>query len=326
MNKLFLFIVFSIFSTTISSQDYAVFRLGSTDVSTLSVGDTVYVPVYCDDISDNLILGFELGFSYNDQVIIWNGNPNQQSGITNINPIFTNNPPDWLFNVFNNNFALSWVDPTWMGVSLNSGELLFELVFTYSGGETELVFNYFDLYQNFTFYLIDGCVCNNTISYPAIFHISSNNTILEDAEVIIDSVSIFSDSLGITIFNLIPGDYSFTVKKSGYETQTGLFTLSDSSQIIYVDLDNTANVENITSSDFKIFPNPSNGKFYLKSEIVQITHVEFHVTDLTGRILNRGNFNNISKISFDISRHGRGMYLVHIKSGSMIYSRKVFVK
>ncbi len=326
MNKLFLFIVFSIFCTTISSQDYAVFRLGSTNAYNLSVGDTVYVPVYCDDISDNLIPGFELEFNYNNQVIMWNGTPNQQYGITNINPVFTNSPADWLFNVFNNNFGVSWVNPTGMGVSLNSGELLFELVFTYSGGETELGFNNFDLNQDFTFYLIDGCVCNSPITFPAIFHISSNNTFLEDAEVKIDSVSQFSDSLGITIFNLTPGDYTYTVSKPNYETTTDTLIVTNTSQIIEVDLLLGVNIQENTSTDFKVFPNPSNGMFYFDTEVFQKTPIEISVTDLTGKLITIDNFKNFSKGFINLSEQPKGIYLAKIKSGSLIFYQKLLVR
>ena len=327
MNKLFLFIFALMFTTAISSQDYAVFRLGSTDASALSVGDMVYVPVYCDDISSNSFIGLQLMFSFDHAVLTWNGtNPNPLPGVINFNPIFPYSPADWFFNDNGSQMVVLWNDPTFTGVSLIPEDLLFEFVFTYSGGETQLIFDFFDLLPGFAYYLIDGCVCSSSITYPAIFHISCNNTILEDAEVIINSISQFSDSLGITIFNLTSGEYSYSVQKPDYETETGSFTISDMSQVIEVDLENIVNIEENSFSDFNVFPNPSNGMFYFETEVFKTIPVEIRITDLTGKLIFSGNFTNNSKISLNLSEQPEGIYLAKIKSDTIIFYKKLLVR
>ncbi|OQX75313.1 MAG: hypothetical protein B6D61_10625, partial [Bacteroidetes bacterium 4484_249] len=207
-----------------------------------------------------------------------------------------------------------------------SRDLLFEFVFTYSGGETDLIFDYFDLGQNFDFYLIDGCVCNNPISYPAIFHISFNNNALEGADVIIQSVSQFSDSLGITIFNLTPGDYAYTVSKPNYQTIIDTLTISNTSQIIEVEMLLSVNIQDNTFSDLKVFPNPSNGMFYFETKDFQSNPVEISVIDLTGKLISIGKFANSSKISINLLEQPKGMYLTQIKSGSIIFYQKLLVR
>ena len=69
-------------------------------------------------------------------------------------------------------------------------------------------------------------------------------------------------------------------------------------------------------SDFKVFPNPTNGEFQIKSdeEIENIT-----ITDLNGNIIL--NLNNKSDI--DISEQPNGIYILKIKTKNQKYSEKI---
>ena len=232
MKKPFLFIVAISFGLLSFSQDYAVLRLGSTDASTLTPGDTVLVPIYCDDISNSLILGWEFGFSFDESVFGY------VSELMNVNPKFGGN----LFENINYlgggliMFSANWIDPNFIGEPMDPGEKFFDVVFVYQGGETELVWGEgYGLSGPFNTTLIDGCICS-PITFPAIFHVMDGDVPVEDASATINDDVQTTDSYGMTVFNLQNGEYSYLVSALNYDETVGSFSLDNTPQIIYVDL------------------------------------------------------------------------------------------
>ena len=77
----------------------ATLQIGSTDISGLDPGDKVYVPVYCDAISANLIIGFQFFIAFDHAVLAWDGtSTNPLPGLQGVHPNFPYNASDWLFN------------------------------------------------------------------------------------------------------------------------------------------------------------------------------------------------------------------------------------
>ncbi len=117
----------------------ATLQIGSTDVSGLNPGDKVYVPVYCDAISANLIIGFQFYIAFDHAVLDWDGTSTDPlPGLQGIHPNFPYNTNDWLFNDNGSEMVCLWIDPTYAGQSISPGETFFTYIFTYLGGETEL--------------------------------------------------------------------------------------------------------------------------------------------------------------------------------------------
>ena len=231
MKKLFLFIVAISFGLLSFSQDFAVLRLGSADASTLTPGDTVLVPVYCDDISDLYVDSFLFPFHYSENAISASG-----IGLQNINPKINPMFLNWnvpvpgeyriLYLVFGSEY-----------LQMTPGELFFDAVFIYQGGETDLVWEdptYGEGDVNIM--TVDGCVCNQ-ITFPAIFHVNSEEIPIEEATVIINGDIKYTNELGMTIFNLQNGEYSYSVLASGYDEISGTILISEDAEIIYVNLE-----------------------------------------------------------------------------------------
>jgi hypothetical protein len=87
-------------------------------------------------------------------------------------------------------------------------------------------------------------------------------------------------------------------------------------------------VGNYAFDDFKLFPNPSNGIFILKFRSEETEDVEIFVYDVLGRNIASDIFKN-SLNSFDeqinLSKLSKGIYILRIKKGNRIASRKIFI-
>ena len=67
-----------------------------------------------------------------------------------------------------------------------------------------------------------------------------------------------------------------------------------------------------------LFPNPSEGKFYLETSNSGSDPIELQVMDLTGRIVYESQPAITEKFEIDLSGQPKGMYFVRVKSGEKV--------
>jgi hypothetical protein len=79
--------------------------------------------------------------------------------------------------------------------------------------------------------------------------------------------------------------------------------------------------ENI-SEGWSLFPNPSEGKFYISSE----TLYEIRIIDLAGKIIFESSNEMTSKTEIDLKDQPKGMYFIRIKAGELVMNRKVIIQ
>ncbi|MCD4790657.1 MAG: T9SS type A sorting domain-containing protein [Bacteroidales bacterium] len=136
MKKVLLFICL-MFSVNFMFATNAEISMPDIDVTGLNAGDEVLVPITIDNIS-NLLTGFQFFIETEDVYLTWNGSTTVPGpGVNYIHPNLTSLGPDWLWNDFGgtmNQMAFSWVDPTWMGITITPGDVLITLSYTYNGG------------------------------------------------------------------------------------------------------------------------------------------------------------------------------------------------
>ena len=87
--------------------------------------------------------------------------------------------------------------------------------------------------------------------------------------------------------------------------------------------DNTGNFELV------IYPNPSNGRFYINYQNNNRSNIEISISDITGKtidIIAKGNFEK-GKQSFyyQNSNLSKGIYLVKIYSDNNIKTKKIII-
>jgi hypothetical protein len=77
---------------------------------------------------------------------------------------------------------------------------------------------------------------------------------------------------------------------------------------------------------FSIFPNPSDGKFYLDALSSSNDLIELQVMDLTGRIVYEIQHAISERYEIDLSGQQKGMYFLRVKAGKVVANRKMIVQ
>jgi hypothetical protein len=75
-----------------------------------------------------------------------------------------------------------------------------------------------------------------------------------------------------------------------------------------------------------IYPNPSNGKFYLETKNTGGDQIELLVMDLTGRIVYESKQAVPETIEIDLSGQPKGMYFLRIKTEATYYTQKLIIQ
>lgn len=237
MRKLLFFFVSMVLGAVVYAQSTATLQLSDTDVTNLEPNDKVYVTIRVPDISANQITGFQF-FIYHDQsVITWDGTTSNPSpGINWINPEFPLSAGS-MFNVNpSSQLVFLWGDGSTYA-SLNPGDSIIRLTFTYHGGQSALEWQtgpsgmenemYDENFDYFALTLIDGCACMP--NFDVTFHVTDSFTTanLEGANVTITGIgSVLTDINGNAVFSLANGDYDYLVTMTGYWDVAGSVTVS----------------------------------------------------------------------------------------------------
>lgn len=215
MKKTFLFIGFWFASIVLTAQNLISLKLGSTDITYLAPGDTVYVPIICNEIGpSNIITGAQYTFEMDPSVIYWTGNFTSNFG----------NPEDWMFFYSGDQMIAS----SGYGIAIN-GMTLISFEFIYTGGETPLTWGYTEVFdETFEYYSVTvvgpSCVCDLP-DYAVTFHVTAYGEDLEGAIITIGNLWLETDENGMATFSLCDGQYDYTVTKPGYADEEGTFTV-----------------------------------------------------------------------------------------------------
>jgi len=139
MRKFLLFISLMVFSTIIFAQATATLRAGSTNLTGITPGSKIYLPLIVDDKTANLVTGYQFFVDYDHTVLQWDGSiTNPTPGVSYFNPNFPYSPSEYLFNDNGTAIIVSYVDGTYNGKVINPGETFITFKFTYLGGQTTL--------------------------------------------------------------------------------------------------------------------------------------------------------------------------------------------
>ncbi len=86
----------------------------------------------------------------------------------------------------------------------------------------------------------------------------------------------------------------------------------------------SASERDITSEDIYVYPNPSSGNFYIKSELNSVTISKIELLDMIGNV--RLSIVNNNSGSIQTENLSAGIYLLKLYSSTTIYTKKVIVQ
>ena len=168
MKNIFINFLFIFTLASLATAQSISLKMGSVNLEKIEIGDKVSVPVYCQNI-EGKVGTFQMYIEYDHDVLTY-----QKVNITN---------PDIKDNLKYNNtenfWASVWISFTRQTLDIIPGSKLFELVFVYNGGESQLKFGNESILENkrivkgetlfvtldgtgFLLNVENGCVCNNT--------------------------------------------------------------------------------------------------------------------------------------------------------------------
>lgn len=152
------------------------------------------------------------------------------------------------------------------------------------------------------------------LTYSAIFNVKHHETIVADADIIIDDTVIYTSAGGQAFINGLRGNsnYEYSVKHSYYNEVNGVLKIMDKSAEVDINLFLVG--LNEASKNLKIYPNPlGNDKILNIRSDELISSIELF--SLTGMSIYKAE-NNTSYLSMDLSSYLSGVYLLKVLVGN----------
>lgn len=170
-------------------------------------------------------------------------------------------------------------------------------------------------------------------TYKVTFDITDkNNEPIDGVNVNLGSKSNITSINGVAIIrNVIPqAGISYTLTKEGYDEYTGTVDVRDKDETVTVQMSLNSAIDDLNESNFKLYPNPSNGLFNI--EFINISDASEYVVQVYNvlgvMVYNKViNVNQSSKEQIDITDKANGMYILSIKSkDNKISNRRIIIK
>lgn len=89
-------------------------------------------------------------------------------------------------------------------------------------------------------------------------------------------------------------------------------------------------INEVSSHNFEIFPNPSNGIFTINNEQLTNSNYQLTISDLTGKIIFNSKYQNFNNSTIDLTSDRsplqKGIYMLTIKTETDIYTKKLIIQ
>ncbi|AUC16201.1 hypothetical protein BTO06_13975 [Tenacibaculum sp. SZ-18] len=91
----------------------------------------------------------------------------------------------------------------------------------------------------------------------------------------------------------------------------------------------TASIDDFDFTNFKVYPNPSNGNFNVTFEVVNTEKVNIKLFDIQGRLVEERDYKNIPTVfseELNLNSVNAGLYLLQVQNGDKRTTRKLVIK
>ncbi len=112
---------------------------------------------------------------------------------------------------------------------------------------------------------------------------------------------------------------SDTVFQNTFITQNGC----DSTHIVVVNVIPSTSVNDISTSLFSLFPNPTSNQFTISTNRQEYTEVDYQVIDVYGRILQKGTFLSSEIKLLSLEKEEKGLYFIQLEFEEKRYVEKI---
>ena len=82
----------------------------------------------------------------------------------------------------------------------------------------------------------------------------------------------------------------------------------------------------ITGKNFSVFPNPSTGNFNLDLYFEDGEELEMTIYNSSAQVVDKKTLFSPTRLGFDLSRYGKGIYIIVIRSGVTAYREKIVIE
>ncbi len=154
---------------------------------------------------------------------------------------------------------------------------------------------------------------------------------LENVLVAFNSISYYTNTDGEAAFaEIVPGEkLAFTLRKEGYWDYDSVLNVVDKDVVFYARLSSTTGMITTKENEIKIYPNPSNGLFFLEIPASKGKTYQIKVFDILGSIvyINTIQGYGFNKEQIDLSQKSKGMYFITVESDDKSQiSKRILIK
>jgi len=79
-------------------------------------------------------------------------------------------------------------------------------------------------------------------------------------------------------------------------------------------------------AEVQVYPNPSNGVFYVEVQDTDLMQVELKVVNLIGKTVKQETIEANQRLRIDLHNQPKGVYFVHLKAGNDIYMKRIVIQ
>ncbi|MEM6347695.1 MAG: T9SS type A sorting domain-containing protein [Bacteroidota bacterium] len=79
-------------------------------------------------------------------------------------------------------------------------------------------------------------------------------------------------------------------------------------------------------AEVQVYPNPSNGVFFIEVQETDLMQVEFKVVNLIGKTVKQETIDANQRLRIDLHDQPKGVYFVHLKAGNDTYMKRIVIQ
>ncbi len=158
----------------------------------------------------------------------------------------------------------------------------------------------------------------------------TEDNIVEDAAVQIGSLTNFTNTQGSTDYELLPGQYAYTITKEDYQDNTGTFSVSDQNISLSITmLPHGTDVDEIDDElGVFVYPNPTRNLINVRLKVPD-SKVEIELINFLGQIVERRSIDTSAgqkDLQFNLEGLAKGIYHLKADIDGKVITKKIILQ